>query len=162
MRPRFSLRRLLLFTALVAAACYWWIARPTNTAKRFVAAVNCGDFAAAQTLFGPGPMFHEKWANYMGREIRLESYLAPRSWHDLVHGRRRIDLQYAAGSSVVLPNIPLYRGFELQPITPAPCASLVASPHEVSLDVKAPNSFPQWYFLSGDGQLMKSLVDTNN
>jgi hypothetical protein len=50
MRPRFSLRWLLLLTALVAAVCYWWIARPTNVANRFAAAIDSADYAAAQGM----------------------------------------------------------------------------------------------------------------
>jgi hypothetical protein len=48
-RPRFSLRGLLLLTALVAGFC-WYRDLPRQEAARFSAAVNGRDFAAAEAL----------------------------------------------------------------------------------------------------------------
>jgi hypothetical protein len=114
MRPRFSLRWLLIFTAAVAVACYWWIARPTITANRFAAAVEQGEFAAAesmasdsetQTLFKT--MFStleqlKKLAptNAANSDATLaekfapmiQVKLAPRSWNDLLYSERRLVL----------------------------------------------------------------------
>jgi hypothetical protein len=48
--PRFSLRGLLLLTACLAIFCYWRD-RPRQVAKRFAAAVEAGDFQAAEAMF---------------------------------------------------------------------------------------------------------------
>ena len=50
MRPRFSLRTLLIITTLIALCCYYWVIRPTQTAKQFVRAVNSEDYATADKL----------------------------------------------------------------------------------------------------------------
>jgi hypothetical protein len=49
MRPRISLRGLLILTALLAAFCYWRN-RPRQIASQFVAAIEAGDYAFADTL----------------------------------------------------------------------------------------------------------------
>ena len=53
-RPRFSLRGLLITTALLAGFCYWRNL-PRQNAKRFVALIEAGDDAAVQTMFTKGP-----------------------------------------------------------------------------------------------------------
>jgi hypothetical protein len=68
MRPRFSLRWLLIFTALAAVFCYSWIARPTILAKRY---------AAESKNFSPGDY----------------AIVLPRSWLDLLRGRRRLEVR---------------------------------------------------------------------
>jgi hypothetical protein len=47
--PRFSLRGLLILTASLAAFCYWRD-RPRQVAKRFVAAVEAGDYKLAEAM----------------------------------------------------------------------------------------------------------------
>ena len=44
MKPRISLRGLLIFTAIVATFCYWRD-RPRQIANRFVAAIEAGDLS---------------------------------------------------------------------------------------------------------------------
>jgi hypothetical protein len=48
-RPRISLRGLLILTALLAAFCYWRD-RPRQVANRFVAAIEAGDYRAAEAI----------------------------------------------------------------------------------------------------------------
>jgi len=48
--PRFSLRALLLLTALLAAFCYWRD-RPRQIANQFVAAIEAGDLGGARAMF---------------------------------------------------------------------------------------------------------------
>ena len=50
MKPRFSLRVVLVVTAVVAVAC-WWRVRPTRVADQFVRAVAAGDYQRADKLF---------------------------------------------------------------------------------------------------------------
>lgn len=49
LRFRYSIRTLLVLTALVAVACYW-LARPHFLARQFAAAIEAGDYAAAAAM----------------------------------------------------------------------------------------------------------------
>lgn len=51
MRLRFSLRTLLILTAIVAGLCYYWIVMPLATAKRFVDAIGANHYEAADRMF---------------------------------------------------------------------------------------------------------------
>ena len=53
MKLRFSLRGLLLMTACLAVFLYWRD-RPRQIANRFVAAIEAGDYALANSLFVAG------------------------------------------------------------------------------------------------------------
>jgi hypothetical protein len=60
MRFRFSLRWLLLATAIVAACCYWLVL-PTIIAKRFVRAVASANYVRADACFAdPNSRFLSK------------------------------------------------------------------------------------------------------
>jgi hypothetical protein len=50
LRPRFSLRMLLMLTTCVALFC-WWRQRPAVIADKFIDAVKARDYAAADALF---------------------------------------------------------------------------------------------------------------
>jgi len=103
MRPRFRLRTLLIVMALVAAACYWQIARPTILAKRFVEVVNTGtNLAATDALFSRGEVTLtdcvQDWSfdlfkmGYSPEQtmVDLTAYVLPRTWDDLVRGQRHV------------------------------------------------------------------------
>ena len=101
--PPFRLRSLLILTVLVAAACYWWIARPTILAQRFVAAVAAKDAASADgIIIGPyRKIVHSANDSYtVGEAIRrnfiANAKIVPRSWFDFVHCRRRIEVELAS------------------------------------------------------------------
>jgi hypothetical protein len=91
MRLRFSLRLAFVVLTLSAIALYWWIARPTIVANRFVAAVQKRDYEAARSLlvdknisvfeFGPKPFASLDMAY---------AEVFPRDWSDLFHCRRRL------------------------------------------------------------------------
>jgi hypothetical protein len=152
MRPRFRLRTLFALTAVAAAGCYLWVARPTVLANRFVAAVNRNDYLAADALFQPGPLVPDEFKPLVADRLRLTARLEPRTWHDFVHGCRRIELQYAKGSVVILsPVVPLRGdvGSDIQ--TPHHCGSLTANASGVAL---ARTDFPQFYFLAPGGMVM--------
>jgi hypothetical protein len=103
MHSRFSLRTLLLLTALAAAACYWWVARPTIVANRFVAAINHGaTYDAADALFPKDEVTvsarHLDWLFNLSKmginaepgELEMNAYVFPRTWNDLIDGQRRV------------------------------------------------------------------------
>jgi hypothetical protein len=91
MRPRFSLRWLLIVTALIAATCYWWIARPTIVAERFVRAFKDDDLAAIDSVWNDQASGGTPFSQF--REFgALQIELAPRSAADLWRGERRLTL----------------------------------------------------------------------
>jgi hypothetical protein len=110
MRPRFSIRKLLVLTGLLAAACYWWVARPTIVAEQFVSAVNSNDQVAAKAMYIDARQF-DHWIWNMRQPTyprptlsieesatpqplrRVEAVLKSRTWHDLWRGQRRIVLR---------------------------------------------------------------------
>ena len=119
MHPRFSIRTLLILTALVAAVCYWWIARPTIVANRFAAAVEGGEFVAAESMAAESEtlsLFKTMFSTLehlkqlassrpansdpsFAPTIRVK--LAPRSWNDLLRSERRLVLD-AHGDNGIL------------------------------------------------------------
>jgi len=93
MRPRFSLRTLLVLTALIAAGCYWWIARPTIVAEQFIAAIRRTDYASAESLLvDEREAYASAFAQCTAQEFDLSASLTPRRWGDTWRGRRRIDV----------------------------------------------------------------------
>jgi hypothetical protein len=92
MRFRFSIRSLLLLFALVAAFCYWWIARPSLFVHRFDAAVERGDFAAADAMIHPeSERFLADWAEKRWA-FRAHANVEPVTFSDLCRGRRPFQL----------------------------------------------------------------------
>jgi hypothetical protein len=98
---RFSLRTLLILTALAAAGCYWF-ARPMVVAYRFVRAIDAEDYAAADAQFAgsavPWATFTIEEAAGRGgngepRPARVEAILLPPTWRDLWRRQRRIELK---------------------------------------------------------------------
>jgi hypothetical protein len=90
MRPRFSMRVLLVVLALLAAVCYLLLVRPTMLADRFDAAVNARDYAKAQALLrqpnaGPSRKLWEFKSIAIGsRQIHfVYAEVLPREWRDL-------------------------------------------------------------------------------
>ena len=86
---RFSVRSLLVLTAIVALFA-WWLGSPTATTGRFVRAVTDGEYEAA------GQMFRVDGANDMlvkWKPIHTVHILEPRiTLSDLFRGRRRMHL----------------------------------------------------------------------
>src|SRR4051812_25986704 len=96
-RIRFSLRVLFIATSLVATTTYLLLVRPTAVAKRFVAAINKGDFAEARVLLNDQAAL--EFQNAADRSIdidRVFAEVAPRDWSDIWRCRRRVtlDVQY--------------------------------------------------------------------
>jgi hypothetical protein len=92
MRPRFSLRTLLILTALAATAC-WWVTPPTVVANRFLRAMQARDFAAADQFFSdPSNAVQSRIREVVGNWplMSTESMLVKATWADWLTGRRTI------------------------------------------------------------------------
>jgi hypothetical protein len=88
MQLRFSLRTLLILTALAAFACGWLVI-PSLRADRFISAINRNDLAAADTMILGGGKTITEWRDRPSIDgIRAEAL--PLTWADLAVGRRRI------------------------------------------------------------------------
>jgi hypothetical protein len=117
-RPRFRVRTLLILTALVAAGCYWWIARPTMVAERFVAALATDDRRSLESLWTDAEIesFCETYMHSQSDQLdknHLQLRLLPRTWPDIWHRRRSIELigigafkerAFSAGGTLVATN----------------------------------------------------------
>jgi hypothetical protein len=102
MRPRFSIRALLILTTLVAAACGWWVAAPTIVAHRFSRAIKSQDYAAADALCARP---EDAFISDLAAELSLQAAkhlppprgsltLDPRNWHDIVRREQRMTLHF--------------------------------------------------------------------
>jgi hypothetical protein len=89
MRPRFSIRTLLVLTALVAGSCYWWIEGPSATAREFARHVAAKDYRAASFMFASMSNIRIIWGDHIQR-VEIHD----RDWSDFLHRRRRISLHY--------------------------------------------------------------------
>jgi hypothetical protein len=81
-RPRFSLRGLLLLTALVAAFCYWHD-RPRRVANKFAALLEGANFEAANAMIFLGEhrmtaAFHASAYEVQRSEQSLRDWLSGR------------------------------------------------------------------------------------
>lgn len=110
MRPRFSLKWLLIAFTTLGGAFYAAFVRPTVVASRFVNAIDDGDYSALETaaIFGDHDL---KNAQELGtdhftgsRMTSIRTRLVPRSWMDLLACRRWIwlELCYHESASVGL------------------------------------------------------------
>lgn len=97
MRPRFSLRLILVVVALSAGALYFGCVRPTMVAQRFVAAVMRRDFVAASQLAGD-----DRWQAVVqpngSRADWVYAELVPREWADCWRCERHIILRVSQHS----------------------------------------------------------------
>lgn len=99
MRPRFSLRVILVVIALSAGALYYGCVRPTMVAQRFVAAVMRRDYAAASRLAGD-----ERWQAVVhpngSRADWLYAELVPRESADWWRCERHVLLRISRHSDL--------------------------------------------------------------
>jgi hypothetical protein len=99
-RFKFSLRWLLLASALLPAGLYW-LALPTLYAQRYAAAINRGDFAAADKLcLDRERAFPGEWTRHSTFEPRAA--VKPASWRDMRRGRRQlfVSINYGDGEGL--------------------------------------------------------------
>jgi hypothetical protein len=85
---RFSLRLLLVASALIPAAIYW-LALPSLNASRYAAAINRGDWAAADRLcLDRECSFPGDWTRHATFQPRAA--VKPATWNDWRSGRRQL------------------------------------------------------------------------
>ncbi len=87
---------MFVLVTLSAVALYWFVARPSLLANRFVAAVNAHDFETAMSLFDG----KATWSLNRGpqRNVVIDhvyTELIPREWSDMWNGERRIIFRVA-------------------------------------------------------------------
>jgi hypothetical protein len=100
-RWQFSLRWLLAVAALAPLAVYW-LSLPTIIARRYTAAVNGGNYRAADRLcLDPKQAFPGDWTRHKTFHPRAE--LSPLTWQDFRRGQRRIliGINYGDGRGLV-------------------------------------------------------------
>src|SRR5262245_11955580 len=86
-RPRFTLRWVLVGFTVFAVAFYLWFVRPTIVANRFVRAVNEGATKRAISMVENGDV---TWIASGYADATIDAELSPREWGDIWHFRRRI------------------------------------------------------------------------
>jgi hypothetical protein len=97
---RYSLRALLVVSALVPLAVYW-LALPTLNARRYAAAIAARDFAVADALcVSPGESFPGDWTRHATFEPKAS--VKPLTWEDFRHGERQlyVGITYGDGSGL--------------------------------------------------------------
>jgi hypothetical protein len=94
MRPRFTIRWLLVLVAALATLCYVLFVRPTVMAYRFVEAIEQRDYSAAKVLlhsYRPNritpPLEDTESINFAYAEV------LPREWSDIWALQRRLILR---------------------------------------------------------------------
>jgi hypothetical protein len=131
MRPRFSIRRLLILTAVIAAACYWWIARPTIVATCFASTLNRRDYTGASIWCRDEtqPSFAERVETGNDeREWYWKATVRPRTWQELWRGQRTVDWEMRG-------RVVEDEQFEIA--VPYPAA--LASPRGIKHDIRLPS-----------------------
>jgi hypothetical protein len=85
---RFSLRLLLVASALIPVAIYW-LALPSLNASRYAAAINRGDWAAADKLCVDRQRpFPGDWTRH--KMFQPRAGIKPATWSDWGAGRRQL------------------------------------------------------------------------
>ncbi len=99
MRPRFSLRVILIATATLSILLYLFVVRPTILANRFVAAVNTQDMDAVDAFLADKNWREEEYSGLTRDAARRTDHiyadLFPRDWGDWLGCRRRIVVRIA-------------------------------------------------------------------
>ena len=99
MRPRFSLRVILIATATVSILLYLFVVRPTILANRFVMAANAQDMDAVDAFLADKNWREEEYNSLTrdaaARTDHIYATLFPRDWSDWFGCRRRIVLRIA-------------------------------------------------------------------
>lgn len=90
MRPRFSLKWLLIAVTLLSVALFVLVIYPTNKAKRFVAGINDGSIDHDAASGNPKPFEFTK--QEAGEDGRSTAELLPWDGGDLFRMRRRVEI----------------------------------------------------------------------
>jgi hypothetical protein len=102
MRPRFSLKWLLIAVTVLSVVFYALFIHPTISAHRFVDAVNSGDFSGVKELraggSGSSTMLEDlqSWnKEYTFENCKVSAELKPRTWRDVNKFRRIVWIHIA-------------------------------------------------------------------
>jgi hypothetical protein len=104
MRPRFSVRLLLIVFAVLAVVCYVLLARPTLMAERFASAVNNRDYGAAHSLLRDQrfwrrssffAIYTPQSATPTSKTVLIYAEVLPREWSDIWSFQRRLIFRVA-------------------------------------------------------------------
>jgi hypothetical protein len=99
MRPHFSIRILLLAIAVSAFASYWAFARPTVIARKFMRAVEVGDYQRAEAFcLDRDCRFLSVPIDELS-DVSANAKLHPRQWRDIWTFKRRMLLQIVPAKS---------------------------------------------------------------
>jgi hypothetical protein len=103
---RYSLRAMFVVVTISAIALYWFVARPTVLANRFVSAIEARDYETAKSLL----VDKNVWVFEHGPKLFavvdvIYAELLPRDWSDLLACRRRlifrvVDTEFTSGGRV--------------------------------------------------------------
>jgi hypothetical protein len=107
-RWRFSLRSLIVAAALLPLIAYWLLL-PTIVARRYVTALNAGNYRAADQLcLDPKEAFPGDWTRHQTFHPRAE--LSPLTWQDFRRGQRRIlvAINYGDAAGLVACGVECY------------------------------------------------------
>ena len=90
MRPRFSLRMMLILTAVTACFYFYWFVMPGATARRFVDSIGAENYQAADALFwiASDRTLAEQKEKCWGFQSRAE--LLPWTFGELCRGHREL------------------------------------------------------------------------
>jgi hypothetical protein len=99
MRPRFSLRTLLLLTTIASIACYWWFIRPSRIALQFVCAVQSSDFQAADAWFRNASDRCLRELSEKSWRFKASAELLPWTLRDILVGTRNVNFQLMYGDA---------------------------------------------------------------
>ena len=92
MRPRFSLRLMMVAMTFSAIASYWLFVRPNSVAQQFVDLVRAKEYREAELLCGDSThSFLVDQVDSFG-ECEVEATLFPRRWSDLVRLQQRMSV----------------------------------------------------------------------
>ncbi len=85
----------------MAAACYWWITRPSAIANRFVLAIENRDYDAADVVCTKPnrPFVQTLIDGSSDKADHVEAKILHRNWRDIWQGRQRIELQIVRRST---------------------------------------------------------------
>jgi hypothetical protein len=95
-RPRISLRWLLIAFTLIAIALYVFFVHPTVRANRFVGRINGGDFGELKAIG-----LTEKLAVSL-EDCEVSAELRPRTWRDVCKFRRKALIHVAFPNGLVI------------------------------------------------------------
>jgi hypothetical protein len=101
MRPRFSLRWLLVSFTVLAVIFYLLFVRPTQVAQSFVDRVNAGNYweLFSELQRQPRTSANNESGGLWGKS--LFASVSPRSWSDIFQCRRRFSLRFEYSNDVI-------------------------------------------------------------